>query len=49
MRTTAMAHLVDRELVDRANTFLLLSVLGGSFAACAIGALVHDISRWLGN
>ena len=44
-----MAHLVDKEFVDRANAVLLLSVLGGAFAACVIGALVHDISFWLGE
>ena len=49
MRTTGMAHLVDKELVERANAVLLLSVLWGAFAACVIGALVYDISYWLAD
>ena len=43
-----MAHLVDKELVERANAALLLSLLGGALAACVIGALVQDISYWFG-
>ncbi len=35
-----MAHLVDREFVERANTVLLLGV-------CVIGALAYDIGYWL--
>jgi hypothetical protein len=49
MRTIAMAHLVDKQFVERANAVLLLSVLWGAFAACVIGALVHDISYWFGE
>jgi len=44
-----MAHLVDKELVERANAVLLLSVLWGGFAACVIGALAYDISYWLAD
>jgi hypothetical protein len=42
-----MAHLVDRGFVERANTVLLLGVLGGGLAACVIGALAYDIAYWL--
>jgi len=48
MRTTTMAHLVDRHFVERANTVLLLSVLWGAFAACVVGALVYDLAYWFG-
>lgn len=44
-----MAHLVDKEFVERANAVVLLSVLWGAFAACALGALIYDISYWFGD
>jgi len=44
-----MAHLVDKEVVGRANAVLLLSGLWGGFAACVIGALAYDISYWLAD
>lgn len=44
-----MAHLVDKEFVERANAVLLLSVLWGGFAACVIGALIYDIGYWLAD
>jgi hypothetical protein len=42
-----MAHLVDKEFVQRANAVLLLGTLWGALAACVIGALVYDIAYWL--
>ena len=42
-----MAHLVDKHFLERANTVLLLGVLWGGLAACAIGAMIYDISLWL--
>ena len=42
-----MAHPVDKHFVERANTVLLLTVLWGALAACAIGAMVYDIAHWL--
>ena len=42
-----MAHLVDRECVERANTVLLLGILWGGLAVCVIGALAYDIGYWL--
>jgi hypothetical protein len=42
-----MAHLVDKELVQRANAVLLLGTLWGALAACVIGALIYDIAYWL--
>jgi hypothetical protein len=44
-----MPHLVDRHVVQRANTVLLLSMVWAGFAACAIGAMLYDISYWLSN
>jgi hypothetical protein len=45
----AMAHSVDREFVERAEGVLLLSLLGGALAACAIGAMVFEIAYLLGS
>jgi hypothetical protein len=44
-----MAHLVDRHMVQRANTMLLLSIVWGALAACAIGAMLYDVSYWLSD
>jgi hypothetical protein len=43
-----MAHLVARETVLRANSALLLTLVGGGLIACAIGAAVFDIGLALG-
>jgi hypothetical protein len=39
-----MAHLVD--LVERANTMLLLGILWSALALCVLGALSYDIAHW---
>jgi hypothetical protein len=43
----SMGHFIDRQLVERANAMLLLGILGGAFAACAIAAVLYDIAYWL--
>ena len=42
-----MAPLIDRNLVERANTALLLATLWGALATCVLGALAYDIAYWL--
>ena len=42
-----MAYLVDKDFVQRANTAVLLSILWGGLAACAIGAMIYDIAHWV--
>jgi hypothetical protein len=42
-----MAHLVDKEFVERANTLLLLGILWSGLAICVLGALAYDIVNWL--
>jgi hypothetical protein len=42
-----MAHLVDKEFVERANMMLLLGILWGGFAACVVGAVAYDIASLL--
>jgi hypothetical protein len=38
-----MAHPVDKHLIERANTVVLLGILWGALAACAVGAMIYDI------
>jgi hypothetical protein len=42
-----MAHLVDKNFVECANTVLLLGILWAGFAICVLGALAYDIVYWL--
>ena len=44
-----MAHLVDKQFVERANTILLLGTLWTALAACVIAATVYDIALWLSD
>ena len=44
-----MAHLVEKQTIIRANTALMLAVVWGGLAACAIGAIVYDVGRWVGS
>ena len=41
-----MAHLIDKHLVERANTALLLGILWGALGTCVLGALAYDIRSW---
>ena len=43
-----MAHLMEKETLLRANSALLLALVGGGLAACAVGAVVYDIGRMVG-
>ena len=43
-----MAHLVDRKVIERANTLLLMGILWSGLAACVLGALSYDIAHWFG-
>jgi hypothetical protein len=36
---------VDKQTIDRVESAVLLSVVGGGLALCALGAAVHDIGR----
>jgi hypothetical protein len=44
-----MAHLIDRHVLQRANTMLMLGVLWGGLAVCALSALAYDVALWLGH
>jgi len=43
-----MAHLMEKETLLRANSALLLAIVGGGLAACAVGAVVYDVGRLVG-
>ena len=43
-----MAHLVEKRTLLRANSALLLTLVGGGLAACAVGAVIYDIGRMIG-
>jgi hypothetical protein len=47
-RTTAMAHLMEKETLLRANSALLLAFVGGGLVVCAVGAVIYDIGRMVG-
>jgi hypothetical protein len=42
-----MAHLIDKNLVERANTALLLGILWAALGICVVGGLAYDIRYWL--
>jgi hypothetical protein len=41
----AMAHLVEKESFVRANTAMMLTLVWGGLAVCAIGAVIFDLGR----
>jgi hypothetical protein len=43
-----VAHLVEKEFLFRANRALMLGVVGGGLAFCAVGGAIYDIGYWLG-
>jgi hypothetical protein len=40
-----MAHLVEKESIVRANTAMMLTLVWGGLAACALGAVIFDFGR----
>jgi hypothetical protein len=41
-----MVHFVGKQFLQRANTVLVLTLVWGGVAACAIAATIYDISHW---
>ena len=39
------AHFVDKQMLARFNTVLMLGLIGTGLAACAFGAIVYDVGR----
>jgi hypothetical protein len=49
-RANAMAHFadklhVDKQKIDRMESAVLLSLIGGGLALCVFGSAVYDIGR----
>jgi hypothetical protein len=42
-----MVHFGDKHLLQRANTALLLTLVWGGVAVCAIAAMVFDVRHWI--
>ena len=43
-----VTHLVDKRVVERAETVLLLGILWSAFGICVLGAFAYDIAHWFG-
>jgi hypothetical protein len=44
-----VSHLLDKTLIERTSTMLLLlGILWSSLAICILGALSYDIAYWFG-
>ena len=41
-----MVHLVEKHVLERLNSALLLGLVCGGLAVCAFGAVAFDLSRW---
>lgn len=48
LRVATMAHLVEKETLLRANSAMILTLIGGGLLACALGAVIFDIGRAVG-
>jgi hypothetical protein len=44
-----MVHLLERETLLRANSAIILALIGGGLLACALGAVIFDIGRAVGT
>ena len=47
-RVAAMAHLVEKETLLRANSAMILTLVGGGLLACALGAVIFEIGWAVG-
>ncbi len=43
-----MAQLVEKEALLRANSAMLLALIGGGLIVCALGAVIFDLGAMLG-
>ena len=46
-QTLPKIHFIDKQLLDRLNTVVVLVLVGSGLAACVIGAFTYDVGRWL--
>jgi hypothetical protein len=40
-------HFIDKQMLDRLSTAILLVLVGSGLAACMVGALTYDLDRLL--
>jgi hypothetical protein len=43
-----MAHLIEKQALLRANSAMILTLIGGGLSLCALGAVVFDVGRVMG-
>jgi hypothetical protein len=41
-----MAHPIEKQFLQRANSALLLGLVCGGLGVCALAAVAFDLSRW---
>jgi len=46
-QTVQRAHFVDKQVLDRLNTVVVLFLVGSGLVACVAGAFTYDVGRWL--
>jgi hypothetical protein len=46
-QTVQRAHFVDKQVLDRLNTVVTLTLIGSGLAACVVGAFAYDVGRLL--
>ena len=44
-----MAHLLDRQFLERAETAIMLGLLWAGLGACVIGATIYDVAFWISD
>jgi hypothetical protein len=44
-----LGRLVDKHFLQRTNTILMLGMVWGALAICALGALAFDVALWFGR
>ena len=44
-QTLQKVHFIDKQLLDRLNTVVVLALVGSGLAACVIGAFTYDVGR----
>jgi hypothetical protein len=37
----------DKDTLDRVESAIMLGLVGSGLAACAIGAFIYDVGRWI--
>jgi hypothetical protein len=45
-KANSMAHPV-RDILDRVESAIVVGLIGTGLLACALGAMVYDVERWL--